>query len=130
MPSGRYANQKGRDAENSVVRLLNAEFGIPVERRAKRAPGRDAGDLIGWPGVTIQVKARGRSAVPTWSVELQQQMRNAGDYIGLLIHKPNGIAMHSPMLWHWYPVFPDEPVRATDKMTAPEAVSIIWSALR
>lgn len=50
----------------------------------------DEGDVKGVPGVTIEAKNWTTMALPQWWRETQVETENAGNEIGLLVHKRKG----------------------------------------
>lgn len=119
---------KGREAENAVAAVFQAN-GMPhAERRAKRGGytvvacdclgvvpdchrcqgtaqarvHRDAGDLAGIPGVVVQVKWSGYAplAKDLQATELQRQA--AGADVGLLVRKRPGVGCARAGEWDAY----------------------------
>lgn len=85
--TGRASRDRGARAERAVVNHLRAN-GWPDARRHHGADGRAPGDIMGIPGVTIEVKDRASSAWPTWREQLLAETP-AGD-LALLIRRVRG----------------------------------------
>lgn len=86
----------GKDTEQRTARYLRERGLAGVERSVRtgfRTTDRevpDAGDLTGWPGVCVQVKSlrpanRAETQTRTWLAELEQQRRQSGASVGLLV---------------------------------------------
>jgi hypothetical protein len=87
--TGRASRDRGARAERAVVNHLRTN-GWPDARRHHGADGRAPGDIMGVPGVTIEVKDRASSAWPTWRQQLLAETP-AGD-LALLIRRVRGVA--------------------------------------
>jgi Holliday junction resolvase len=88
-----YAKAKGRDAENKVVEALR-ERGIYAERR-RQTGVEDCGDISGWNGVVVEVKARKATDLSGWLKEAEAEAANATRRFGLphhpvVVHKRRG----------------------------------------
>ena len=83
------AKAKGRNAEHRVVEYLRAN-GVPHAERRARTGAKDQGDITGWPGVCVEVKATQKIAIPQWLRELDAEMANAHADTGFVIAKPAG----------------------------------------
>lgn len=95
-PNGR----KGREAELDVARYLRETCGIDGAARDSRRRGRyDQGDIEGWPGVTVEVKARQSSRVPSWLRELRKEMGNGHTALGALVVKVPGTRNAARYRW-------------------------------
>jgi len=94
----------GTDAERAVVRVLRANGFPNAERRALRGSA-DAGDITGTPGIVWEVKG-GNTArrssdyqVEAWLVETEQERRNAGADIGVLVVQRAGVGPANAHRW-------------------------------
>ena len=83
------SKQKGTAAETAVVRYLQAN-GFPYSERRTLAGVNDKGDIAGLPGVVLEVKNCKRMELAGWLDELEVEMKNAGAYIGAVVHKRRG----------------------------------------
>lgn len=83
------AKAKGRNAENAVVEYLRAN-GVPYAERRRQTGAKDQGDITGWPGVCIEVKAASKLDLPGWLRQLDAEMANSRAEVGFVIAKPNG----------------------------------------
>lgn len=94
----------GTDAERAVVRVLRASGWPHAERRALRGTA-DAGDITGTPGIVWEVKGgnaarrAGDSQVEAWLAETEQERRNAGADIGVLVVQRAGIGPANAHRW-------------------------------
>lgn len=82
--SGAMSRRKGADAERQVVNWLRTN-GLPYAER--RGAGFEASDIIGCPGVTIEVKNRAEMRLPSWVRQMIQEMATDRNQIGVVIHK-------------------------------------------
>lgn len=85
--TGRASRDRGARAERAVVNHLRVN-GWPDARRHHGADGRAPGDIMGIPGVCIEVKDRASSAWPTWREQLLTECP-PGD-LALLIRRVRG----------------------------------------
>lgn len=83
--------RKGLRAENEVAAMLSSVFGIPC-RRASRMylPGFEAPDVIGLPGIHVEVK-RVEHLNLTAAIR-QSQQDAAPDEVAIVIHRPRRAA--------------------------------------
>lgn len=94
----------GTDAERAVVRVLRANGWPHAERRALRGSA-DAGDITGTPGIVWEVKGgnaarrAGDGQVEAWLVETEQERRNAGADIGVLVVQRAGVGPANAHRW-------------------------------
>ncbi|MCP4962263.1 MAG: hypothetical protein GY925_23715 [Actinomycetia bacterium] len=78
---------KGARGERDVVDYLNAN-GYPHAERRLSGAADDRGDIIGIPGVTIEVKARRAFEPAAWVDQLAEEMDNTpGEGTGFVIAK-------------------------------------------
>jgi hypothetical protein len=80
--------KKGPSFEAQVVDFLRRSGWPNVERRVMGG-SRDAGDIAGLP-VTAQCKNCARLELGPWMTKLRTQMLNAGQTIGVIVHKRVG----------------------------------------
>lgn len=92
---------KGTAAETAVVRYLQAQGFIHVERRALHGT-QDKGDITGLPGVVIEVKNHAKLDLAGWLKELEQEMVNAKADFGFVVAKKRGTTDPG----EWYVVMP------------------------
>lgn len=83
------SKQRGTAAETAVVRYLQSN-GFPYAERRALAGINDKGDVSGMPGCVLEVKNCKRTELAGWVDELDQEMKNAGAYIGAVVHKRRG----------------------------------------
>jgi hypothetical protein len=86
--TGRSSRDRGARAERAVVTYLRNN-GWPDARRHHGADGRAPGDIMGIPGVCIEVKDRASSAWPTWRAQLLDECP-AGD-VPILVRRVRGV---------------------------------------
>lgn len=92
MASGRVT--RGRQTEEMVARFLR-EAGLQyAERRPASLPGSD---VMGLPGVDIEVKARNDWTPTTWLA--QQRKRTNDDDLRLVVYRPDGYGEAKIRLW-------------------------------
>ena len=113
-PKGVYARDKGRIAEHAVARYL-VEHGYPLACTARSASGgmQYGEDILGVPGVSIEVKNRTNLDIPA---ALRQAAISGGpDKIAVVIAKPIGVGLESVGDWfaisyvrHQVPLWPEE----------------------
>lgn len=102
---------KGREAENAVAAVFQAN-GFPyAERRSKRGGTvmldgvpvpADAGDLTGIPGLVVQVKWSGYKSLAEDMRRTEEQRRVAGADVGLLVRKRPGVGAGRAGEWDAY----------------------------
>jgi hypothetical protein len=112
--AGAYARAKGRDAEQAVARYLQSA-GYPLACTARSSSGgmQFGEDILGVPGISIEVKNRS-------SLDLPRSLRQAAiqggpDKIPVVIIKPVGVGLESVGDWfalsyvrHQVPLWPEE----------------------
>jgi hypothetical protein len=86
--TGKASRDRGARAERAVVTWLRNN-GYPKARRHHGADGRAPGDIMGVPGVTIEVKDRAQSAWPTWRQQLLTECP-PGD-VPILVRRVRGV---------------------------------------
>lgn len=80
---------KGTKFETAVVDFLRGHGHRYVERRALRG-ARDCGDLVGFPGWTLELKNHAAMDLAGWMDEAQKEAINDGGYRHAVIHKRRG----------------------------------------
>ena len=87
--SGRTSRRKGSRAEVAVVHALR-RAGWQADTSRNVLEGRRTGDDIVWPGpASIEVKDHAKMDLAGW---LRQAQENAGDRVGVVVHKKRGTA--------------------------------------
>lgn len=113
MPSGAYARDKGKAAEQAVARYLRSQ-GFPLVRTARSVSGgyQEGADIVGLPGVALEIKNRRDIQI---GASLRQAEAQAQGAVPLLVVKPMGIGLDSVGDWwalgylrHLVPLFPRE----------------------
>lgn len=84
------AKAKGRRAENLFVDYLR-RHGVPHAERRARTGAKDQGDITGWPGVCVEIKATQKITIPQWLRELDAEMVHAHAATGFVAYKPTGV---------------------------------------
>lgn len=97
---GRANRRRGAAAERSVVAWLRHN-GYPDARRTLAGDGRQAGDVDGVQGLTIEVKDVDRSAWPTWMRQAEEQA-NGGAWVVVRRTRGNPDVGAWPCRW-WTP---------------------------
>ena len=112
--AGAYARAKGRDAEQAVVRyLLDAGYPLACSSRSASGGMQYGEDILGIPGVSLEVKNRTGLDLPG---SLRQAAIQGGpDKIAVVIIKPVGVGLESVGDWfalsyvrHQVPLWPKE----------------------
>jgi Holliday junction resolvase len=88
---------KGTAAERAVVDYLRM-LGFDCWRTPAGAT-LDCGDIVGIPGVCIQVKNQKTMDLGVWMNDLEEQMANAGASFGILVVKRRNKS--NPADWYW-----------------------------
>lgn len=87
--SGAANRARGARAEVAVVNYLRGR-GWPDARRYLAGDGRQPGDIDVWPGISIEVKDRKRSAWPTWC---EQAVDEAGvGRVPVVVRRTRGVS--------------------------------------
>ena len=89
------ARAKGTAAETAVARYLKANGFPHAERRALHGAA-DRGDILGVPGIAIEVKAVAAPSYQAWLAEAAAEAGNAGVPLGIVVHKPRGVGLDRP----------------------------------
>lgn len=97
--SGASSRRKGAEAERAVVKYLRAN-GFPYADR--RGAGFDGADIVGMPGITVEIKAQAGARLATWVDQAQEARAKAGDTYGVLIAKRAG----TTDVGRWHAVLP------------------------
>jgi hypothetical protein len=94
------STRAGTAAERAVVTYLQAS-GFPHAERAPRWGAKDKGDVLGLPGVTVEVKAERALNLATALAEAQLEAANAGvhRYLAVLKRRRRPVP-------EWYAVMP------------------------
>jgi hypothetical protein len=120
--SGAASRDRGARAERAVVNYLRS-VGFPDARRHHGADGRAPGDIMGIPGVCIEVKDRASSAWPTWRQQLLDECP-MGD-VPILVRRVRGVGdvgqWDAEMPWLWWSVY----VRPPDAYDCPRT-GVLW----
>jgi hypothetical protein len=94
MPVSRHRKQRGMQTQVAVAGYL-AENGWPFATDA--GPGRPGSDILGVPGLAIEVKARRGLDLPAW---LRQAAKAAGaNGLPICIHRPDGMGPATVADW-------------------------------
>lgn len=82
------AYKKGYRGETELADILSAMFGVEVKRGASPyLPGFIARDVIGLPGVHVEVKRREKVCLPD---ALRQARHDSGGLLPIVAHRGNG----------------------------------------
>lgn len=82
------AYKKGYRGETELAAILSAMFGVEAKRGASPyLPGFIARDVIGLPGVHVEVKRRERVSLPD---ALRQARHDSGGLLPIVAHRGNG----------------------------------------
>lgn len=95
---------KGDRAEREIARILADLTGQDVRRKLGAGRADDTGDLVGFPGVTIEIKnyASVTEGIRHGLDDLEREMTNSGDPLGVcFVRRPGGrwIAVMTPEMW-------------------------------
>jgi len=91
------SKQKGTLAETAVADYLKQTFPA-VERRAL-AGLNDKGDIAGVPFTVVEVKNQQSYKIHEWMKETEIERINAGEELGVLVIKPNGVGVANVDKW-------------------------------
>jgi hypothetical protein len=91
------SKQKGTLAETAVADYLRQTFPA-VERRAL-AGVNDKGDLSNVPFSVVEVKNQRSYKIHEWMKETEVERLNAGEELGVLVIKPNGVGVSNVDKW-------------------------------
>jgi hypothetical protein len=91
------AKQKGTLAETAVADFLKQTFSA-VERRTLSGKN-DKGDLANVPNCVIEVKNQRSYKIHEWMKETEIERLNAGEDVGVLVIKPNGVGVSKVNEW-------------------------------
>ena len=100
--------RKGSRAELEIASILAEHTGQPVRRKLGAGRQDDTGDLVGFPGVTIEIKnyRNVTDAINDGLTDLEREMRNSGDPLGVcFVRRPGGrwiAVMDVPMWCTWW----------------------------
>ena len=89
--------QKGTLAETAVADYLKQYF--PAVERRTLGGQFDKGDIAGVPNAVIEVKNQKAYKFPEWVKETETERINAGEPIGVLVVKPNGVGVSKVDQW-------------------------------
>ena len=89
MSGGKGSQSKGREAELALAKELRERLGIPGIRAGKPASfGREA-DIVGVPGLHIEVKRHERLALPEWIEQSERDSVRLNDGFPTVIFRRN-----------------------------------------
>jgi hypothetical protein len=91
------SKQKGTLAETAVADYLRQTFPA-VERRALSGVN-DKGDLSNVPFSVVEVKNQRSYKIHEWMKETEIERINAGEELGVLVIKPNGVGVANVNKW-------------------------------
>jgi hypothetical protein len=91
------SKQKGTLAETAVADYLRQTFPA-VERRAL-AGINDKGDISNVPFTAVEVKNQRSYKIHEWMKETEIERINAGEELGVLVIKPNGVGVANVDKW-------------------------------
>lgn len=91
------AKQKGTLAETAVADYLKQTF--PAVERRTLSGKNDKGDIAGVPGCVVEVKNQRSYKIHEWMKETEIERINAGEELGILVIKPNGVGVANVSQW-------------------------------
>lgn len=91
------AKQKGTLAETAVADYLKQTF--PAVERRTLSGKNDKGDIAGVPGCVVEVKNQRSYKIHEWMKETEIERINAGEELGVLVIKPNGVGVANVDKW-------------------------------
>jgi hypothetical protein len=83
------ARRKGSQTEALLVSFLRAN-GYPHAERRHLNGSHDLGDVVGIPGVCLEVKSGARLDLSGWLAELEVEQEHADAHIGAVVVRPKG----------------------------------------
>ena len=84
-------------AETAVADYLQQTFPA-VERRALSGVN-DKGDIAGVPFTVVEIKNQRSYKIHEWMKETEAERINAGEELGVLVIKPNGVGVANVNKW-------------------------------
>jgi len=82
------SREKGKTGEREAARILSELFDVPVRRSQQFSGENGDADLVGLPGVHVEVKRRERGNVANW---MDQAIADAVvEDVPLVVHRANG----------------------------------------
>ena len=91
------AKQKGTLAETAVADYLRQTF--PAVERRVLSGINDKGDIAGVPFAVVEVKNQRSYKIHEWMKETETERLNAGEELGILVIKPNGVGVGNVDKW-------------------------------
>jgi hypothetical protein len=82
------SRDKGKTGEREAAKILGELFDVPVRRSQQYSGAAGDADLVGLPGIHVEVKRRERGNVANW---IDQAVQDAAtDAIPLVVHRASG----------------------------------------
>lgn len=80
------SRNKGKLGELEAAAEIRRLFNVEARRGVQYAGGRDSPDVVGLPGVHVEVKRKEQQRFYDW---IEQAIGDAGDSVPLLLHRQN-----------------------------------------
>ena len=90
MTGGSAPKRRGSQFERDVVHYLQEHGFADTERAYGAGRPEDIGDVVGIPGVTIEVKNHARLELAQWVDETERERLNARQPFGVVVAKRRG----------------------------------------
>lgn len=82
------SKRKGKVGEREAAKRLEERFGTPVRRGVQYQGGPDSPDVVGLPGVHVEVKRTEKLRL--WEAINQAVAESPSDSVPMVMHRPNG----------------------------------------
>ena len=92
---GKRSQRKGADGERELAAILR-EYGYPIERGGSMSFG-DVPDLVGLPGIHIEVKRTEQVRLSEWMAQALRDSKRFRDGIPAVFHRRSHEAWHVTM---------------------------------
>ena len=92
---GKRSQRKGADGERELAAILR-EYGYPIERGGSMSFG-DVPDLVGLPGIHIEVKRAEQVRLSEWMAQALRDSKRFRDGIPAVFHRRSHEAWHVTM---------------------------------
>ena len=82
------SREKGKAGEREAAKILSELFGVPVRRAQQYSGAAGDADLVGLPGVNVEVKRRERGNVANWIDQARSDTHI--ERVPVVVHRQSG----------------------------------------